>query len=261
MRLVTFNILHGRSTRDGQVDIDRLAAAVRTLDPDILALQEVDRNQPRSHLADLTAVAADAMGAVAHRFAAVLSGTPSATWMAATEDDIPGTPAYGIALLSRYPAHSWQVTRLPRIPFRVPLYLRGPGKVVVVDDEQRAVLIGHLDTPAGSLAVANTHLSFVPGWGQWQLARVLRDLAPGNGPVLLMGDLNMHNPLPAHLTGYRSLARHLSFPADVPNRQLDHILLRGRLGTVLSSNAPLLPLSDHRALSADLSLSHEEDRP
>ena len=34
------------------------------LDPDILALQEVDRDQPRSHLADLTAVAAEAMGAV-----------------------------------------------------------------------------------------------------------------------------------------------------------------------------------------------------
>ena len=119
----------------------------------------------------------------------------------------------------------------------------------MVDEEPRVVLIGHLDTPAGSLAVANTHLSFVPGWGQWQLVRVLRDLAPVNGPVVLMGDLNMHNPLPALITGYRSLARHLTFPAEVPNRQLDHILLRGRLGTVLSSSAPLLPLSDHRALS------------
>jgi endonuclease/exonuclease/phosphatase family metal-dependent hydrolase len=261
MRLVTFNILHGRSIRDGQVDIDRLAGAVRTLDPDILALQEVDRNQPRSHLADLTAVAAEAMGAVAHRFAAVLSGTPSATWMAATEDDIPGTPAYGIALLSRYPAHSWQVTRLPRIPFRVPLHLPEPRKVIVVDDEPRVVLIAHLDTPAGPLAVANTHLSFVPGWGHWQLVRVLRDLAPVNGPALLMGDLNLQNPLPALVTGYHSLARHLTFPAEVPNRQLDHILLRGRLSSVVASDAPLLPLSDHRALSVDLSLSHEEDQP
>ena len=92
----------------------------------------------------------------------------------------------------------------------------------------------------------------MPGWGQWQLAQVLRDLAPVNGPVLLVGDLNMRNPLPAHLTGYRSLARHLTFPADVPNRQLDHILLRGTFGRVAHSEAPALPLSDHRALVVDL---------
>jgi endonuclease/exonuclease/phosphatase family metal-dependent hydrolase len=258
MRLATFNLLHGRSATDGVVDLDRLAAAVRTLNPDILALQEVDRGQPRSHLADLTAIAAEAMGAVAHRFAAVLTGAPGATWMAATEDDIPGTSEYGIALLSRYPAHSWQVTRLPRIPFRFPLYLYGPRKVIVVDEEPRVVLIGHLDTPAGPLAVANTHLSFVPGWGQWQLLQVLRDLAPSRDPVVLMGDLNMRNPLPALINGYRSLARHHTFPLEAPNRQLDYILLRGRLGEVVSSSAPRLPLSDHRALTVDLSLTHEE---
>jgi endonuclease/exonuclease/phosphatase family metal-dependent hydrolase len=258
MRLATFNLLHGRSITDGVVDLDRLAAAVRTLDPDILALQEVDRGQPRSHLADLTAVAAEAMGAVTHRFAAALSGTPGATWMAATENDIPGTAEYGIALLSRYPAHSWQVTRLPRIPFRFPLYLTGPRKVIVVDEEPRAVLIGHLDTPAGPLAVANTHLSFVPGWGQWQLLRVLRDLAPAKEPVVLAGDLNTRNPLPAVIAGYRSLARHHTFPVDAPNRQLDYILLRGHLGEVVSSGAPRLPLSDHRALTVDLSVDHEE---
>jgi endonuclease/exonuclease/phosphatase family metal-dependent hydrolase len=261
MRLATFNLLHGRSITDGVVDLDRLAAAVRTLDPDILALQEVDRDQPRSHLADLTAVVAGAMGAVTHRFAAVLSGTPGATWMAATENDMPGTGAYGIALLSRYPAHSWQVTRLPRIPFRLPLYLSGRRKVIVVDEEPRAVLIGHLDTPAGPLAVANTHLSFVPGWGQWQLLRVLRDLAPAKDPVMLMGDLNMRNPLPALIAGYRSLAWHHTFPVEAPNRQLDYILLRGRLGEVLSSSAPRLPLSDHRALTVDLSITHQEARP
>ena len=52
MRLATFNILHGRSQHDGEVDLDRLASAVRTLDADILALQEVNRDQPRSHLAN-----------------------------------------------------------------------------------------------------------------------------------------------------------------------------------------------------------------
>ena len=147
MRLATFNILHGRGMSDGVVDLDRLTAAVRSLDADILALQEVDRDQPRSHLADLTAVAAEAMGAVTHRFAAALAGTPGATWIAASERDVPGTASYGVALLSRYPALSWQVLHLPRIPVRFPLYLPTPRKVVVVHEEPRAVVIGQLDTP------------------------------------------------------------------------------------------------------------------
>ena len=252
MRLATFNILHGRSLRDGVVDLDRLAEAVRILDPDILALQEVDRDQPRSHLADLTAVAAEAMGAVTHRFAAALSGTPGATWIAATENDVPGTAAYGIALLSRYPARSWQVLRLPRIPVRFPLYLTAPRKMIMVNEEPRAVVIGHLDTPAGPLVVANTHLSFVPGWGQFSCSGSAATWPGVAGPVVLMGDLNMAGRLPARITGYRSLAQHPTFPLEPPDRQLDHILLRGRLGQVTGSSAPELPLSDHRALVVDL---------
>jgi endonuclease/exonuclease/phosphatase family metal-dependent hydrolase len=257
MRLVTFNLLHGRSPSDGRVDLDRLAAAVRSLNPDILALQEVDRDQPRSHLADLTAVAAEAMGAVTHRFAAALSGTPGATWLAATEDDVPGTAAYGIALLSRYPARSWQVRRLPRIPFRFPLFVLRARKMIMVEEEPRAVVVGRLDTPAGPLTVANTHLSYVPGWGQWQLQQVRQDLAREPGPVVLMGDLNMGGALPTLVTGYTALARHPTFRVDKPDAQLDHILLRGHLGRVVDSSAPQLPLSDHRALVADLAISAE----
>ncbi len=255
MRLATFNLLHGRSTSDGMVDLDRLAAAVRTLDPDILALQEVDRDQPRSHLADLTAVAAEAMGAVTHRFAAALSGTPGSAWLAASEDDVPGTAAYGIALLSRYPARSWQVRRLPRIPFRFPYYVLRARKMIIVEEEPRSVVVGRLDTPAGPLTVANTHLSYVPGWGHWQLRQIRQDLARETDPVVLMGDLNMRGPVPSLLTGFTALARHLTFPADQPDAQLDHILLRGHLGRVVGSSAPRLPLSDHRALSVDLSVS------
>jgi endonuclease/exonuclease/phosphatase family metal-dependent hydrolase len=253
MRLATFNILHGRSIDDGLVDLGRLADAIRFLDADILALQEVDRDQPRSHLADLTAVAAEAMGAVTHRFAAALSGTPGAAWIAASENDLPGVASYGIALLSRYPSDSWQVLRLPRIPTPVPLYLRTPRKMIIVKEEPRAAVIGRLRTPAGLIIVANTHLSYVPGWGRRQLRRIQRDLAPLPEPVILMGDLNMADDRPAQAIGYRPLARHFTFPVEKPDRQLDHILLRGQLGKVIATSAPALPLSDHCALIVELS--------
>jgi endonuclease/exonuclease/phosphatase family metal-dependent hydrolase len=253
MRLATFNILHGRSVHDGGVELDRLINSVRELDADVLALQEVDCDQARSGMADLTAVAAEAMHAVSHRFVAAISGTPGATWMAATGDEQPGTAAYGIALLSRFPAESWQVVRLSRVPVKFPMYLPGPNRVVIIDEEPRAAVIARLDTPAGRYTVANTHLSFVPGWNRAQLRRLIRDLRGFDGPRVLMGDLNMAPPAPTRWTGLRSLAQTATFPAEAPERQLDHILTDDVTMRVDGCSAPRMSISDHRALVADVS--------
>lgn len=251
MRIATFNILHGRTVGNG-IALDRLRKCVRELDPDILALQEVDLEQPRSGHADLTAVAAEAMCAVAHRFVAAIAGTPGATWMAATGEEQPGTAAYGIALLSRFPATSWQVVRLPRIPMRFPMYLPGPNRVMVVDEEPRAAVIAQLETPLGALSVANTHLSFVPGWNRRQLRRLAKDLRGFPGPRLLMGDLNLTAKAATRWSGMQGLATAATFPAQAPDRQLDHILTDD---TGLRSSrcaAPAAELSDHRPLVVDI---------
>jgi endonuclease/exonuclease/phosphatase family metal-dependent hydrolase len=252
VRFVTFNILHARSVEDGVVDVDRLRAAVRALDPDVLAMQEVDLEQPRSARADLTAVAAQAMGAVSHRFVAALSGTPGATWIAATGREQPGTAAYGIALLSRFPARNWQTLRLPRIPMRFPMYLPGPGRVMMVREEPRAVVVAQLETPAGTITVANTHLSFVPGWNRVQLRRLRRDLAGLPGPRMLLGDLNMTPPTVAAVSGMRSLAATPTFPADAPDRQLDHVLTDDATLQASACSTPVMPISDHRPLVVDV---------
>lgn len=252
MRAATFNILNGRSLDDGLVEPVRLADAVRTLDADVLALQEVDRGQPRSHFCDQTAVAAEAMGAVDHRFVAVISGTPGEKWAAATPREPGDTPAYGIALLSRYPVIRWRVLDLPRIRVPFPLLIRGSRRLVVMHEEPRAAVIADLDTPFGMVTVAGTHLSFVPGWNAVQLRRIRRALADATGPVILMGDLNMPAPTPSRITGFRSLIARPTFPGSSPNQQLDHILLRGELGEPRRGAAPRLRLSDHRALVVDL---------
>lgn len=247
MRVATFNILHGRTVGDG-VHPQRLGDCVRRLDPDVLALQEVDFAQPRSALTDLTAVAAEAMGAVEHRFVAAIAGTPGATWMAATGHEQPGTAAYGIALLSRFPVASWQVVRLPRIPVRFPMYLPGPRRVMVVDEEPRAAVIAQLRTPLGAMTVANTHLSFVPGWNRRQLRRLVHDLRGFPGPRLLTGDLNLTPPAARRWSGMRSLAAAATFPAQAPDRQLDHILTDDPGLRTATTEAEPMPLSDHRPL-------------
>lgn len=247
MRIATFNILHGRSPEDGRVDVDRLAEAVRSLDADVLGLQEVDRDQPRSMNADLTKVAAEAMGAVDSQFVAALAGTPGGTWMAATGEEQPGS-AYGIALLSRVPVVSWRVVRLPVLRPRVPVWFRGERRPQVVRDEPRVAVAAVLEGPGRRFTVATTHLSFVPGWNVLQLRRLVRSLTGTREPLVLTGDLNMEPAQARRVSRLRPLAAGATFPADEPVRQVDHVLARGPVHASGPVEVPRLPLSDHRAL-------------
>lgn len=251
MRVATFNILNGRSPEDDRVDVDRFAKAIHEIDADVLALQEVDKNQPRSEKADLTSVAADAMGATEHRFVAALSGSPGATWIAATGDEQPDAAAYGIALLSRYPVRAWEVIRLAGVPVRVPMRFHGSRRPVLVRDEPRVAVAAVADTPHGQMTIVNTHLSFIEWWNKRQLRSLVRGLDTSARPLLLVGDLNMGPQAAASITRMRPLATGLTFPRHDPHEQIDHILADGDL-PVARSDVLSLDLSDHRALAADL---------
>jgi endonuclease/exonuclease/phosphatase family metal-dependent hydrolase len=252
VRIATFNILNGRSPGEDTVDVEQFRSAIQRLDADLLGLQEVDRHQPRSQDADLTAIAAEAMGARHHRFVPALVGTPSTSWSAATGEEPPHAAAYGIALLSRYDVLDWQVVRLPGAPIPVPHGFRSRRLPVWVHDEPRVAVMARIDAPVGRLDVVTTHLSFLRLWNGHQLRRLMTalPLAPSH-PTLLLGDLNM-GPRPAgRLTGMRALASDLTFPADAPRTQIDHILASGSLGPS-RGRAVRLPVSDHRVLVADL---------
>ena len=254
MRLATFNILHGMSPEDGRVDVDRFADAVRLLDADVLALQEVDRNQDRSTHADLAAVAAEAMEAPEHRFVAALSGTPGATWRPATAPS-PPTLRLRIALLSRFPVLAWETIRLPPVPVAVPMTFAGRRRPVLVRDEPRVAVTAVMDTPRGQVTVAAVHLTFIPGWNAHQLRRLTSALRTRPGPVVLMGDLNMGVGQATRLSRMQPLALAPTFPVARPQRQIDHILTDDLTGLAAApgvGRSHRLALSDHRALSVDL---------
>lgn len=256
MRLATFNILHGQSLTDGEVDVDRFGTAVRTLDADVLGLQEVDRGQPRSHGADLAAVAADAMDAREHRFLPTMAGVPGG-WAAVTGDHQATRASYGIALLSRHPVRSWHPIRLPRVHGQIPVLLPGSHRPVLLRDEPRAALAAVLDTPDGPLTVVTTHLTLVPGWNTFQLRRLVRLVRALPRPLVVLGDLNVAGVWPARAARMRPLASARTFPVAAPVRQIDHILGVGPVRAMADGAALDLGLSDHRALVVDVELQTE----
>ena len=261
MRGAAFNILNGRVPTDQHVDLHGFGAAIRQLDVDVLALQEVDHNQQRSEHADLTAIAAEAMDAPEHSFVAALAGTPGATWVAATGEEQPDAAAYGIALLSRFPVRGWRVIRLAPAPAPVPMRFSGRLLPELVRDEPRVAVVADIDTPEGPVTVADTHLSFIDIWNGTQLRRLTADLPPEPHPVVLMGDLNMGPRRAARITRMRPAVAAATFPKEAPTQQIDHVPVRGPVRRVEpvgsgTGGSVLLPVSDHRALCADLSLGH-----
>ncbi|HVV29268.1 MAG TPA: endonuclease/exonuclease/phosphatase family protein [Mycobacteriales bacterium] len=254
MRLVSFNLLHGRCLTDGVVNADRVAAAVADLGADVIGLQEVDRAQPRSNRLDLAAIAADALGASDFRFEPALVGTPGGHWRTAADGEHgpSGLPMYGVALLSRLPVRSWHCLRLGRAPMRSPVLAPGTHRPVWVADEPRVGLAAVLQTPGGAMTVATTHLSFVPGWNVVQLRQLVAFLRALPAPRILIGDLNLPGKVPSAVSRWRSLARVPTYPRVQPRVQLDHALGDGGPPPVVAARAVPMPLSDHRALVLDL---------
>jgi endonuclease/exonuclease/phosphatase family metal-dependent hydrolase len=269
VQVATWNIFGGRTWDGARVDLDLTLATLRRLDADLVALQEVDRDLPRSGRVDQARVLGEALG-MAWRFAPAMLGTPghhghgAAGQQAGGGDpgdpkgvprwdvarpvgpgpDDPGGPAYGIALLSRLPLGAVETVRLPR---------RG-------GEEPRVAQVAEVALGNGRLTVTGTHLSFVPRSGAGQLRALLRRLDGLGGRRLLLGDLNLCWPLVRVLAspGWRPLVHGGTFrnrPAGArrPRVQLDHVLAAGRAAPAASRGRVVGgPASDHLAVGVEL---------
>jgi endonuclease/exonuclease/phosphatase family metal-dependent hydrolase len=262
LRLGSFNLFSGRSLTDGVINTDRLVEAVRALDVDLLAVQEVDRNQPRSSGVDQAAVVAETLRAVDHRFVPALDGTPGAGWLPSVphHDQVGGVrahhgPQFGVALISRLPVAEWHELRLSPARGRFPMPIPSrPPRVLWLNDEPRVAVAAVLEHPR--ITIACTHLSFVPTSTARQLTLVREWLARLPGPHLLLGDLNLPAVAVRRLTTWTPLVSAATFPAPSPRLQLDHVLASGlEPGTRALGRVEQLSISDHRAVLVDLHLN------
>jgi endonuclease/exonuclease/phosphatase family metal-dependent hydrolase len=247
-RVLTLNLQHGLSRNGSATTADELAAAVSELDVDVVALQEVDRGQPRSGEVDQARVVADALGLPHVRFAATLAGDVRRAKASPQRWGMTDGAAYGLAIASRWPVLAWFVRPLPRLRVRHPV-LSG-GRLKLRDDEQRGALAAVLQTPHGQLSVASAHLSLLGPVAAVQVRSLLRSVAAMPGPAVVCGDLDLDPWALRPLARGWQMPRALTFPARAPRRQIDHLLTRGM--RIERADAVELAVSDHRGLLATL---------
>ena len=241
LRVLCYNIHHGRGN-DGNVDLERIAAVIRRVNPDLVALQEVDRGTRRTAGVDQTAELARLTG---------LQGK------FVKQIDYEGGE-YGQAILSRFPLPEPKVHWLPGDPPR----------------EQRIAGAVDLTLAGQRLTFATTHLHHADGAIRLDQANALNTLFAGRAnPVILAGDLNAvpGSPPLAELTQQWHVAQSpknltpgapesgelATFPAALPTRQIDYVLTTPR-GAFQIQSAQVLdePLaSDHRPLLVVLTLA------
>jgi endonuclease/exonuclease/phosphatase family metal-dependent hydrolase len=246
MRVISWNLLHGQKipptdSQNWQVELETAAKTVSDkMQPDFLALQEVDNFQSRSGFINQSKLIAESMQLKHWAYLPTLIGTPGEKWRSVKDlnqaiitsenhqsNDV---ASYGIALATNQPIKKLYVKKLGRSLIGMPLLIpkdNGKGvRFIYVKDEPRVALIAELEN---GFTIATTHLSFVPGVNIFQLNKISSFLKKLAGISVLMGDLNLPANLPSKLSGFRSVLSQSTYPSWGPKIQFDYIMARKSL--------------------------------
>lgn len=238
MRLLTYNIHKGVGA-DRRYRLDRVVAVIEAAAPDLICLQEVDRNVRRTRRDDQPVLLSDQLRAAAQLYQLYQLNAPR------------GDGGYGNLLLSRWPLRVTGDLSL-RYRRRVP---RGAQLTVV-------------ETPEGPLHLVHVHLGLAERERRWQAAQLLEHAdfrAAVHLPTLIAGDFNdWRNTLAKRFfapAGFRQATaparRFRTFPAFLPLAAIDKIYYRGGLHIVetrVVRGRPARRASDHLPVVCDFRL-------
>ena len=275
MRVISWNLLHGQkipptNSQDWQAEVVSAAKKIADeLQPNFIALQEVDYFQSRSNLTNQTKLVAESMQLKYWAYLPTLIGTPGEKWRSVkdlknsiiTESSIDKNPkaSYGIALATNWPIKKLYAKKLGRSIVGMPLLIpkdAGKGvRFIYVKDEPRVALIAELEN---GYTIATTHLSFVPGVNVFQLNKLSSYLKKLPGLALLTGDLNLPANLPSKFSGFKSLISQATYPSWKPKIQFDYIMLRKSKLKSVSSIKPIKStatgISDHTPIGVEIQI-------
>jgi endonuclease/exonuclease/phosphatase family metal-dependent hydrolase len=204
IRVLTYNIHHGEGA-DGKFDLERVAAVIKTTEPDIVALQEVDVKTKRSSGVNQSAELAK-LTATNHAFGKALDF---------------GGGSYGVAILTRWKIENAKTHSLPGSDKREPRAALSVALRINDTGPAFTFIATHLDHAADNndrVAQCN------------KLSELFA--ADDAGPAILAGDLNAQSKdaevksLLEKWTAAGAGKGLLTFPSDKPAIEIDHVLLR-----------------------------------
>lgn len=237
IKLMTWNI-HNGVGGDRRYDLRRIEEVIRSEDPDIIALQEVDSGLPRSHFDDQSRLLAEGLE-MEFFYCETLPAN--------------GGGGFGNTVLSRFP-----LLRRQRYDISHPAG-REPRYCARVDLE-----IGD----GAALHVFNCHLGLATRERRWQQRQMLSDAIllsrDIEHPVVLMGDFNdrpfqvVHQRMRQYFKdAFRASGRRFgaTFKLGWIRWRLDHIYISPELhvrDSWVRRTPPAHIASDHRPLLAEI---------
>ncbi len=201
VRVLTYNILHGATTK-GDFDLDLIARVIKSTNPDLVALQEVDYKTNRAKKYDLVTELA-------------IRTDMSPLFARAMPYD---GGEYGEGILSKY---SFLSTRNHPLPYT-------EGK------EPRAAAEVNVILKSGdTIRFIGTHLDHTkdPANRQMQAKELNRVFTADEEPAILTGDLNSQPYQPAMTELFKAWQQSFSndeptYPSDDPSKKIDYVLFR-----------------------------------
>ena len=200
--VLTYNIYHGENAHGGS-NLDAVAGIINSLEPDLVALQEVDNKTRRAQGLELTAE---------------LSRRTSMQGIFGKAMSYDGG-GYGEAVLSRYPVIKTKNNLLPH----------------TAKAEPRAALEVHIELPGGvKMAFIGTHLDHQRDQNNrmMQAKRIMELYENYDLPMIMVGDLNAvpgSDPINLLLRQWSDAARdnpQPTFPSVKPARKIDYIMYK-----------------------------------
>ncbi|GAB6145498.1 endonuclease/exonuclease/phosphatase family protein [Desulfocicer niacini] len=244
LQIVSFNI-HSCKGMNGRFHPERTLSLLSEMDPDIVALQEVDVKCKRTHYLHQAAFLASRLGMTYH-FHPLMERSEG---------------RYGIAILSRFPLSDVKCSRFSDLSGRR-------------SKEPRGLIVAEIGTPLGPVQVINTHLGLNAKDRLHQTETLLKKILPVKNsdrqlPVILCGDLNagpgtaVYKKVAARLTDVQTQVSGKKYPRATffswyPIRRIDHIFVSNHLkvqSVLVPRSYEARGVSDHLPVCTRLSLN------
>ncbi len=238
LRVMTYNIQYGGANLEATI------ATIKAVDPDLVALQEVDVHWgARSQFIDQAAVLAERLGL--HVRIAPIYRLPGADPSAPPRE-------FGVALRSKHPVTSFSNRLLTRHSTQAETDAPAPAP---------GLLDATVEVHGAPIRVLTTHLDHRPDSAvrSQQVREVLEVIGASTTPTLMFGDLNAAptapelQPLLARLQDCWPVSTDpgWTYPAVQPAERIDYVLASPHF-RVVAARVPDTNASDHRPVVVDL---------